>query len=342
MNRPLEELVRRAASGQSSAVETRAAARLMTLLEQDPRRLPELFQHHPLSAWPTPRLVLGVTGAPGSGKSSLTDALVREFRDRTPRSRIGVIAVDPSSPFTGGAVLGDRVRMMRHATDPLVFIRSLATRGHLGGLSLGVRGVLRVMGLIGCETVIIETVGVGQSEVEIARIADLVMIVLAPGHGDSIQLLKAGLMEVGDAFVVNKADRDGASQLYAALLSSLSLGGLDPTPHDDAPAADHHAPLRVPEHPRAFLVSATEETGMKELVDHLDAESAAHQAAWRLEREQRVLVEVEEAVLEDARQRVQDVARSTDFEAILSGNRTVSEVARDLQERSLRGEAASG
>jgi LAO/AO transport system kinase len=132
---------------------------------------------------------------------------VAEYRQRYPDRKLGVLAVDPSSPFTGGAVLGDRVRMMRHATDPNVFIRSLATRGHLGGLTLGVRGMLRVMGLIGCDLVLLETVGVGQSEVEVAGVADLVMVVMAPGQGDSVQMLKAGLMEVGDIFAINKADR---------------------------------------------------------------------------------------------------------------------------------------
>ena len=206
MAQGLAQLVRAIADG-AGAGRTRAAARLMSLLENEPERLPELFVGS--ADWPQPRLVLGVTGAPGSGKSTLTDALVAEYRRRHPERRVGVIAVDPSSPFTGGAVLGDRVRMMRHATDPLVFVRSMASRGHLGGLTLGVRGVLRVLGLIGCELVILETVGVGQSEVEVARVADLVLIVLAPGQGDSIQLLKAGLMEIGDVFAVNKADRPG-------------------------------------------------------------------------------------------------------------------------------------
>ncbi|MBE3132632.1 MAG: methylmalonyl Co-A mutase-associated GTPase MeaB, partial [Acidobacteria bacterium] len=207
----------------------------MTQLEDEPHRLPELFRAvadtDGCRAAPPgcllPRVVLGITGAPGSGKSTLADALVREYRQRHPDRRIGVIAVDPSSPFTGGAVLGDRVRMMRHATDPMVFVRSMATRGHLGGLTLGVRAVIRVMALIGCDVVMVETVGVGQSEIEVAGVADLVLIVLAPGQGDSIQLLKAGLMEIGDLFLVNKADRPEASHLHSYVLAMLKLGAAE-------------------------------------------------------------------------------------------------------------------
>ena len=333
MTSSLEDLIREAASADSGARQTRAAARLMTLLEKDPQRLPELFQHHPADAWPQPRLVLGVTGAPGSGKSSLTDALVRALRAQHPEARVGVIAVDPSSPFTGGAVLGDRVRMMRHATDTKVFIRSLATRGHLGGLSLGVKGVLRVMGLIGCESVIIETVGVGQSEVEVARVADLVAIVLAPGQGDSVQLLKAGLMEVGDLFVVNKADRDGASQLYSALLATLSLEN-----GNDRPSAVSHAGHRT-ERPDVFLVSATEERGMPELVDYLLALANERHEAWMHERRNGITSEVEEAVLEEVRRRISAETSTEDWETVLRGDKTVAALATELMNRGARNEA---
>ena len=223
---PAADAPARGAEGAPSPRRVRAAARLMSTLENQPQRLPELFKalaDHNLNI--KPRLLLGITGAPGSGKSTLTDALVAEHRRRFPGEVVGVLAVDPSSPFTGGAVLGDRVRMMRHASDPFVFVRSLATRGHLGGLSLGVKAVARVMALLGCRTIILETVGVGQSEVEVTKVADHVLVVLAPGQGDSIQMLKAGLMEIGDGFVVNKADRDGASTLYAQLISALRLSG---------------------------------------------------------------------------------------------------------------------
>ena len=217
-------------------------------------------------------MLVGITGAPGSGKSTLTDAIVREFRRRRPDRRVGVVAVDPSSPFTGGAVLGDRVRMMRHATDPMVFVRSLASRGHLGGLALGVKGIVHVMGLLGCERVIIETVGVGQSEVEVAGVADLVMIVLAPGLGDSVQLLKAGLMEIGDLFVVNKADRPGAERLHGDLLAMLHATQEDPTGHHgyvpDEEVGEDLAPWlsRRPGsllEPETFLVSAERGQGSR-------------------------------------------------------------------------------
>ena len=333
MNTSLQHLIREANSPEPTSRQTRAAARLMTLLEQDPRRLPELFQHLPAEDWPEPRLVLGVTGAPGAGKSSVTDALVRALRTERPDARVGVIAVDPSSPFTGGAVLGDRVRMMRHSTDPYVFIRSLATRGHLGGLSLGVRGVLRVMSLIGCEVVIIETVGVGQSEIEVARVADVVAIVLAPGHGDSVQLLKAGLLEVGDLFIVNKADREGANQLHAALLASLNLSTTESRrTHLDGPAIASHG-SRADGRADVFLVSATEELGIDELIGRLRSLTDEMHEAWREARRSGIEDEMEDAVLEEVRRQIKSVRNEQDLKHLLDGQESVESLAPKLMQR---------
>jgi LAO/AO transport system kinase len=166
--------------------------------------------------------VVGLTGSPGVGKSTSTSALVAAYRRRG--LRVGVLAVDPSSPFSGGALLGDRVRMQEHATDDGVFIRSMATRGHLGGLSWATPQALRVLGAAGCDVVLVETVGVGQAELEVASLADTTLVLLAPGMGDGIQAAKAGILEVADVFVVNKADRDGADTVVRDLRYMLSLG----------------------------------------------------------------------------------------------------------------------
>ncbi|MCB1029914.1 MAG: methylmalonyl Co-A mutase-associated GTPase MeaB [Acidimicrobiales bacterium] len=164
---------------------------------------------------------IGLTGAPGAGKSTLTSALVGEFRSRS--QRVAVLAVDPSSPFTGGALLGDRTRMNDHALDKDVFIRSMATRGHLGGLALATPEAIRLLDAVGFAWVIVETVGVGQVEVEIAGAADTTVVVINPGWGDSVQANKAGLMEIADVFVVNKADREGAKQSARELETMLDL-----------------------------------------------------------------------------------------------------------------------
>lgn len=165
--------------------------------------------------------IVGITGSPGVGKSTSTSALVSEIRKLG--KRVGVLAVDPSSPFSGGALLGDRVRMQDHATDPEVYIRSMASRGHLGGLSWTTPQALRVLDAAGCDVVLVETVGVGQSEVEIAGLADTTIVLLAPGMGDGIQAAKAGILEIGDLYVVNKADRDGADQVRRDLRGMLAL-----------------------------------------------------------------------------------------------------------------------
>lgn len=203
--------------------EPRAVARLISLVEQGSSALPEVaaaLARHTGNAQ-----VVGITGAPGVGKSTSTNALVRAYREQG--KRVAVIAVDPSSPFSGGALLGDRVRMGDHATDSGVFIRSMATRGHLGGLSWATPQALRVLDASGFDVILVETVGVGQSEVEIVALADTTLVLLAPGMGDGIQAAKAGILEIADVFVVNKADRDGADQTARDLKYMISLGRRD-------------------------------------------------------------------------------------------------------------------
>jgi GTPase len=173
--------------------------------------------------------VAGFTGAPGTGKSTLVDALVALLRKEG--SSVAVVATDPNSPFTGGAILGDRIRMQRHALDPKVFIRSMGARGHLGGLSLATREAIRLLGAFGFDEVILETVGVGQSELEVAAVADTTVVVLTPNLGDGVQMIKAGILEIADIFVVNKADLDGHVRVVTELRSMLSLapkGGWKP------------------------------------------------------------------------------------------------------------------
>jgi len=199
---------------------TRDIARLISLVENGADQVPALMRSLAESAG-TAR-VIGITGAPGVGKSTTTSSLISALR--TTGHRVGVLAVDPSSPFSGGALLGDRIRMQEHATDDGVFIRSMASRGHLGGLSATTPQALRVLEHAGFDVVLIETVGVGQSEVEVAAAADTTLVLLAPGMGDSIQAAKAGILEVGDIFVVNKADRDGADSTVRELRNMISLG----------------------------------------------------------------------------------------------------------------------
>ncbi|AXI81555.1 methylmalonyl Co-A mutase-associated GTPase MeaB [Peterkaempfera bronchialis] len=198
----------------------RAVARLISLVENASPHLREVMAA--LAPYTGRAYTVGLTGSPGVGKSTSTSALVTAYRKRG--KRVGVLAVDPSSPFSGGALLGDRVRMQDHATDPEVYIRSMATRGHLGGLSWAAPQALRVLDAAGCEVILVETVGVGQSEVEIAAQADTTVVLLAPGMGDGIQAAKAGILEIGDVFVVNKADRDGADATVRELGHMLALG----------------------------------------------------------------------------------------------------------------------
>lgn len=197
----------------------RALARMVTLIENEApqarRYLTELHQHSGRAH------IVGVTGSPGAGKSTLVTQMVRELRSR--ERKVGVVAVDPSSPFSGGAILGDRIRMMELAGDPGVFIRSMASRGSLGGLAASTRDVVRSMDAAGYDPIIIETVGTGQAEVEVMRTAQTVLVVVAPGMGDDIQAIKAGILEIADIFVVSKMDKPGADQTVAELAMLLSL-----------------------------------------------------------------------------------------------------------------------
>lgn len=297
---------------------TRSAARLMTLIQNAPWRTPELFSA--LRNAPQCRMVVGVTGTAGTGKSVLINRLITSFRLRQPDRRVGVIAVDPSSPFTGGAFLADRLRMMRHATDPFVFVRSCASRGQAGGLMPGIRGLVGIMGLMGCDVVLVETVGVGQGEVAIAKIADLVVVLLTPDHGDESQLLKSGLMEIADAFVVSKTDREGVQPLLTQLTSMLRLVG-----HQ----AGHRKPASV------FPVSALEGKGIDALLDHLESCFERDHARWWNRREAAVHEEIEKAVMEESQRQVSRILGMgqltvAQVEKILASEVTVPELVAQL------------
>jgi LAO/AO transport system kinase len=316
--------------------EPRAVARAMRMVDDRTRGHVDVLKAlwpHTGKAW-----VVGVTGNPGAGKSTLVDRLIEAYRSR--RQRVGVVAVDPTSPYSGGAILGDRIRMSRHATDEGVFIRSLATRGHLGGLSRSARDVVRILDACGHDVVLVETVGVGQDELEITRTAHTTLVVMAPGMGDEVQAIKAGILECADVFAVNKADRDGADatvrdlELMIALGKDTMLAVSRTRGHLTHGAADGHvgaggagADAKTGGWtPPIVRCVATRGEGTGELVAALDAHRAWAEGTpeGRTRREGRLREEVREALREalidvaahDLGDRLDQAAREVDARAL--------------------------
>ncbi|MGH3509683.1 MAG: methylmalonyl Co-A mutase-associated GTPase MeaB [Nocardioidaceae bacterium] len=277
-------LVQRARVG-----DARSVARLISLVEDASPLLREVMAA--LAPHAGHAHIVGITGPPGAGKSTATSAVVTALRGRL--ERVGVLAVDPSSPFSGGALLGDRVRMQDHALDRDVYIRSMASRGHLGGLAWSTPQALRVLDAAGCDVVLVETVGVGQSEVEVAGLADTTVVLLAPGMGDGIQAAKAGILEIGDVYAINKADRDGADLVRKDLRNMLALAERGP---------DDWKP------PIVKTVAQTGE-GIDELLAKIDAHRTRMVASGELERRRvrRARDEVEAIAVTALRERWGDV-----------------------------------
>jgi LAO/AO transport system kinase len=278
----------------------RALGRVISWIENGSPALPMVSKE--LAPYTGHAHIVGLTGAPGVGKSTTVTGLVRALRARG--ERVGVLAVDPSSPFSGGALLGDRVRMQEHALDRDVYIRSMATRGHLGGLAVATPQALRVFDAAGFDTVIVETVGVGQSELEVAEMADAILVLLAPGMGDGIQAAKAGILEIGDIFVVNKSDRDGAQALVRELRTMIALA--------DRGRQDWKPPI--------VMTIAHENRGIGDLLEAIDRFRASQAETGRaaLRRIARARREVESIALAKVRAefrlngaaRLEDLARA--------------------------------
>jgi len=316
----LQNIVERLLSG-----DRRALARMVTLIENEApqarRYLAELHQHSGHAH------IIGVTGAPGAGKSTLVTHMVRELRLRD--RKVGVVAVDPTSPFTGGAILGDRIRMMELAGDPNVFIRSMASRGSLGGLSASTRDVVRAMDAAGYDPIVIETVGTGQVEVEVMRAAHTVLVVSAPGMGDEVQAIKAGILEIADIFVVSKADKPGADQTVAELAMLLSLD-LNRRLHDKSKPY-----WRIP----VLKTSAIKDQGITHLVDAIERHRQylleSGMLANRAQRQVRSEVEslVLHAVMTALRAEVTDDQWQKMLEDITTRERDPYSIANELQER---------
>lgn len=273
----------------------RAVARAITWVENHHPEREQLLQDlHPYTGR---AFVVGITGSPGAGKSTMVDRFIGFLREQN--IKLGIVAVDPTSPFTGGAILGDRVRMQRHATDPNVFIRSMGTRGHLGGLARHAKEAVRILDAYGCGVILVETVGVGQSELDIMHLADTTVVVLSPGLGDTMQAFKAGIMEIADLFAVNKADLDGADKLVAQVSGMLDI-------------VKHDAVWRPP---IVKLISA-ENKGIDQLWQAIESHKAHQQQSgeWQARRllhqrnEVREIVEYEVARIVDELLTREDVA----------------------------------
>ncbi|MFP4082973.1 MAG: methylmalonyl Co-A mutase-associated GTPase MeaB [Candidatus Aminicenantes bacterium] len=245
----------------------RAVAKAISSVENDGpearRLMKEIFPHSGQS------VVVGITGAPGSGKSTLVDQMIPQLKKKD--KKIGIVAVDPSSPFSGGAILGDRIRMMRHSSDPDVFIRSMATRGHLGGLAKATGEAITVLEAGGKNLVMVETVGVGQDEVEVVKLADIIIVVLFPGSGDDVQIFKAGIMEIADVFVLNKADSPDTEKVERQLRAMLEMG------------------LKSEEALPLIKTIATEGTGIKKLISTISRLVLDKNRGERVSRKKRLI-----------------------------------------------------
>ncbi len=306
--------------------DVRALARLVSLLEDEPGRVVSLFGEG--EGWAAPDLTVGITGPPGVGKSSFVSALLGKLRERDPSGRIAVLAVDPTSPFSGGAVLGDRVRMMNHSLDEGVFIRSFANRGRLGGLAPGIRAVLRLLGLAGWPLVFLETVGVGQAEVEAASVADLVAVLLAPDQGDGVQMLKAGLLETADLFVVHKADRPGAERVAAEIEAALDLA---------EPEGEGRPPV--------VRVSSLEEKGLEDFLSALETRRKELEERIRRKRAGAREEDARLAVLAEAGARLERALeeRGEVLDDLLSGKADLPDAVRRILDAALEeGKNAGG
>jgi LAO/AO transport system kinase len=281
----MKDLVEKILKGDSAAI-----ARAISLVENDPDEtqvlMKEIFPHTGEST------VIGVTGAPGTGKSTLVDQMIDILIEK--KKRIGIVAVDPSSPFSGGAILGDRIRMMRHSIHPDVFIRSMATRGHLGGLAKASGEALLILEAAGKNCLLVETVGVGQDEIEVVKLADIIIVVLTPGSGDEIQIFKAGIMEIADVFVLNKADSPDAMKTERQVKAMLDFGKKGETA----------APV--------LRTVATEGHGIKPLIEKIDHIITSQDEKTRVERRKKRITYllreiINERLFKEAMKNIQDM-----------------------------------